>query len=214
MKLSRPRFRPFSALSCCALLCLLATGAAPRPDALIHVAAGEEPETVLLVEKASQRLFVYQSHAGRLELLRTLPCTTGRADGDKRVEGDLKTPEGVYWFERYIPGRSLPPLYGAGALTMDYPNDFDRLDGKTGSGIWMHGVETDDRVHVSRDTRGCVALRNSDFDDLLPLISLGRTPIVVVESIQHLGGEELSRQAEELHLLLRPRTLGRRAPCL
>ena len=154
----------------------------PRPSPLLHVAAdGEEGEIVLLVEKSTQTMFVYRCRGTEAELVRTLPCTTGKAAGDKQVEGDLKTPEGVYWFRRYIPDESLPPLYGAGALTMDYPNDFDRHAGKTGSGIWMHGVETNDRVEIARDTRGCVALRNDHFDEVLPLVRLGRTPIIVVK---------------------------------
>jgi murein L,D-transpeptidase YafK len=188
--------------TCLALAAVATAAAASRPSPLLHVAAGPEPETVLIVEKDRQRLLVYECRGAEARLLRELPCTTGKAAGDKRVEGDLKTPEGVYWFRRYIPDEALPPLYGAGALTMDYPNDFDRHSGKTGSGIWMHGVETDDRVEIARDTRGCVALRNDDFRRLLPLITLGRTPIVVVKSLEQADPSHLAAQASDLRALL------------
>ena len=184
------------------LLGAAAAHADPRPSAFLNVAADGEGETVLLVEKSTQTMFVYRCRGAQAELLRTLPCTTGKAAGDKQVEGDLKTPEGVYWFRRYIPDESLPQLYGAGALTMDYPNDFDRHAGKTGSGIWMHGVETNERVEIARDTRGCVALRNDDFQELLPLVRLGRTPIVVVKEVEHEQHAELAREADQLRLML------------
>jgi murein L,D-transpeptidase YafK len=183
---------------------LVITGAAAqeRPTPLLHVAANGEPETVLLVEKNTQTMYVYECSGFDVQLVRTLPCTTGKRAGDKQVEGDLKTPEGVYWFRSYRPDESLPPLYGAGALTMDYPNDFDRHAGKTGSGIWMHGVETNARVEIARDTRGCVALRNDHFQELLPRVALGRTPIVVVKDVELAAHEDLAREANELRLLL------------
>lgn len=169
------------------------------PSGLVVVApSAADPRHVLVVEKASQILHVYEFSGGHGTLLRTLPCTTGRTRGDKKREGDLRTPEGVYWFTHRIPGSRLPPLYGAGALVMDYPNRFDQLDGKTGSGIWMHGVETNDRVHVENDTRGCVALRNDDFDELRHIVHLNDTPILVVERLEFRPANELAEEAASI----------------
>lgn len=163
------------------------------PSVLLHVP--ETPRHLLVVEKSSQRTLVYRADAGGLELVRVLPCTTGKIAGDKQFEGDLRTPEGAYWFTRAIPGETLPPLYGAGAFVMTYPNHFDRLEGKTGSGIWLHGVESNDRVYLGGDTRGCVALRNDHFDELAPSIALRDTPIVVVETIEWTNPARLEREA-------------------
>ena len=182
----------FAALVIAAMASLAFAAGAARaaaPDGVslappqIVLMEGKGRKIAFVAEKSTQSFFVYEWKDGGAKLLETLPCTTGKAPGDKSVEGDLKTPEGVYRFLRYIDGRQLPPLYGAGAFVMDYPNPFDVLDRKTGSGIWMHGVEKDERVHVARDTRGCVALANPAIERLRPLVRLGDTPIVVVERL-------------------------------
>ena len=166
------------------------------PSGLLAVAPSRPGSRhVLVAEKSSQTLFVYEFRDSRGSLMRTLPCTTGKVKGDKEREGDLRTPEGVYWFTRRIPGSELPPLYGAGALVMDYPNHFDLLDGKTGSGIWMHGVETNERAYVENDTRGCIALRNDHFAALRRLIRLDDTPILVVERLELRPRDEIAAEA-------------------
>lgn len=191
---------------CPALLAaaLLGTPAAAtlRPSALLSVPSNGAPKTVILVEKDTQTLYLYECLHGNCTLAREMPCTTGKVPGDKQYEGDLRTPEGIYWFERYIPGDALPALYGAGALTMDYPNQFDRLSGKTGGGIWLHGVESDDRVQIERDTRGCVAVRNDHFKELLAVTRLHETPILVAKDIELDEAAELEREADELRALL------------
>ncbi len=151
-----------------------------------------------IAEKSTQQFHVYEWKNDRARLIETLPCTTGKVSGDKRIEGDLKTPEGIYRFVRSIDGRQLPPLYGAGALVMDYPNPMDRLAGKTGGGIWMHGVETEERVHVARDTRGCVALGNATFDRIAPLAQLHETPIIVVEKLEGVSPQSVSADARAM----------------
>ena len=174
-----------------AVVLLLVAGArASAPDGVtlappqIVLMEGAGRQIAFITEKSTQSFLVYEWKDGAARLVETLPCTTGKATGDKRVEGDLKTPEGAYRFLRYIDGRQLPPLYGAGAFVMDYPNPFDVLEGKTGSGIWMHGVEKDERVRVARDTRGCVALANPALERLRRLVRIGDTPIVVVDRLQ------------------------------
>ena len=178
-------------IALCLLLAWAAGAPAPAPLVLLR-----EGDVALVAEKSTQRLHLYEWRDGHARFVETLPCTTGKVRGDKQSEGDLRTPEGAYRFLRAIPGRQLPPLYGAGALTMDYPNPFDQLDGKTGSGIWMHGVEHDDRVTVACDTRGCVALRNGDFERVRRLVRLQDTPIVVVERLATVPLESLEREAE------------------
>lgn len=69
--------------------------------------------------------------------------SVGKGGGDKRREGDEKTPIVVYRVSSYLPGSSLPDMYGPGAFPIDYPNPWDRKLGRTGSGIWLHGTESE-----------------------------------------------------------------------
>lgn len=62
------------------------------------------PERLLAITKDGQTLFML-AHQSPLKVARQFPCTTGQSDGDKLVEGDLKTPRGsTSWATRCPPG--------------------------------------------------------------------------------------------------------------
>ena len=50
----------------------------------------------------------------------------GKEKGDKQFEGDNKTPEGIYFVNRIIDGKSLPEKYGPLALPINFPNAYDK----------------------------------------------------------------------------------------
>ena len=62
--------------------------------------------TVLVVDKSYCRLMVYQFQ-DEWELKQSFSCTTGKKTGDKLREGDLKTPNGVYWLFKSWSGLEL-----------------------------------------------------------------------------------------------------------
>ncbi|GAB7079547.1 L,D-transpeptidase family protein [Megalodesulfovibrio paquesii] len=114
------------------------------------------PPQFLAVNKQAQELYVFEQKSP-LAMVEKLSCTTGEREGDKFVEGDLKTPEGVYFIQTRLSSGLDYNDYGTLAHTLNYPNPVDRLKGKTGGGIWIHG-----RGHdiTPRETKGCVALNN------------------------------------------------------
>ncbi|ACV69743.1 ErfK/YbiS/YcfS/YnhG family protein [Desulfohalobium retbaense DSM 5692] len=132
------------------------------------------PACFLVVEKAEQRLVWTNATSTQL----VWQCSTGSSGGDKWREGDLATPEGVYFMTRRQTG--LPEkLYGNLAFPLNYPNPVDRLRGKTGYGIWLHGRG---KPLVPRDTRGCIALRTPMLKRLSSLFALQRTPVFIGET--------------------------------
>jgi len=139
----------------------------------------------LLVDKQEQELYLYRGSEDGPRLHKRFRCTTGRNNnGTKLREGDLKTPNGVYFFRGILEDDQLPSKYGVRAFTMDYPNDFDRLRHKTGSGIWLHAVDEDGRVEKNYDTEGCVVVTNADIRELSSYITLWDTPIIVDDSLR------------------------------
>src|SRR3989338_108056 len=64
----------------------------------------------------------------------------GKNSGDKEIAGDMKTPVGVYKIIAAKNDDELAPMYGPKAFVLNYPNALDKKSGKTGSGIWIHGV--------------------------------------------------------------------------
>jgi len=79
-------------------------------------------------------------------------------NGDKLLEGDLKTPVGVYQLtRRFTPNdRYLGPL----AFSLSYPNLLDKLAKRNGGGIWIHGYPLDGQRTDELKTKGCVAMQN------------------------------------------------------
>lgn len=120
------------------------------------------PESMVAVDKQAQTLYLLGRHSP-IEVVRRLPCTTGQGQGDKAERGDLRTPEGVYFIEGRLDKGLDFTLYGDVAYPLNYPNPVDRIRGKSGSGIWLHGRG---KQLVPRDTRGCVALADPDIDGL------------------------------------------------
>ena len=157
--------------------------------ALIHEHPAT-PELLIAVDKARQQLAVFERRSP-LRLTRNFICTTGQMPGDKETEGDLKTPEGIYFVVQRI-GSGLEYLkYGTEAYTLNYPNPMDRLRGKTGYGIWIHGRG---EPLAPLQTQGCVSLNNEDLAAMGTQLSPG-TPVALTGSFLHVvdsGGSDLA----------------------
>lgn len=161
------------------LLALAASGAAAQgwraaiPD---HTSL---PSRFAAIDKSRQTFFLLGQHSP-LVLEETRPCTTGREPGDKQVQGDLRTPEGIY----FLAGRITRPLdftlYGDRAWALNFPNPVDRIKGKTGGGIWVHGRG---EPLTPRDTRGCVALDNPDLAEIDHDFGFGM-PVIIAQSLE------------------------------
>ena len=149
---------------------------------------------VLAVDASRSRLYVFANGPQGLALINNFYVTIGRQGINKRVEGDQRTPLGVYFVGRQIPAERLPDLYGSGALTVNYPNDWDRLQGRTGSGIWLHGVPSDQFARVPQASDGCVVLSNPDIAFLMASIDR-RTPVLIAEKIDWVDPKKSSETA-------------------
>jgi len=118
---------------------------------------------IVVVDKMAKKLFLFDANYNKII---SIPVQVGKEMGDKMVEGDLKTPLGVYNFIRRI--QHLDPDYGSLAITTNYPNFFDKMHGKTGYGIWIHGLPENDPSKTT--TEGCIAMENDlllQFDALI-----------------------------------------------
>ena len=164
------------------------------PSALISMECQEESYAIL-VEKHTQKLFLYGCAQGVVELIKSYPCSTGENSGDKRKQGDKKTPEGIYFFNQVFEDEHLEPRYGVKAFALDYPNSLDRLQKKGGRGIWLHGTN---KPLAPNDSKGCIALNNNDLLELSHYISLYRTPIIVLKKIEYLSRDEVEKRGGRL----------------
>jgi len=150
----------------------------------------------LIVDKSQQKLTVWKIKDGEPTMVDSYRCSTGENDGDKWVRGDMKTPEGVYFFCSVIDGRTLPAKYGLWAFTTDYPNFVDRRRGKNGDGIWLHG--RDKPLGPKPDSNGCVAVENQDLIKISRYVRLQSTPLIVVEKMLMAPRSRVIEQEREL----------------
>lgn len=128
--------------------------------------------------------------------------SVGKSGTDKRVEGDGKTPLGVYWITSVREGRNLPDLYGSGALPLNYPNAVDRVLGKTGYGIWLHGTPAHQFVRAPLASDGCVVAANTDMALLLEQVPIKTTPVVIAERLDWVTPDVLSKEKQQLEAVL------------
>jgi murein L,D-transpeptidase YafK len=151
---------------------------------------------VLLVDMARSRLFVYANDLGRPRYVTDFYVSLGLNGSEKRAEGDQKTPLGVY---RVTSRRAqLPDFYGPGAFPLDYPNEWDKIQGRKGHGIWLHGTPSTTYSRPPRATDGCVVLTNEDFDRLSKYVDVSRTPVVIVDRLEWRDPRRLDSQRDEL----------------
>ncbi len=165
---------------------------------------GESTETAVLVDKHTHRLYLYGNTGpdSPPELLYDFYVSTGRKKGNKIFKGDLRTPEGVYFVTRYTPASRLPEKYGAAAFPINYPNELDRYQRKTGGGIWLHGITRRFYSRPPLDSEGCIMLSNPDLEQIIPLISPGSTPFIIAERLEWLEPDVwLARKNELIQVL-------------
>lgn len=151
-----------------------------------------------MVDKTKRSLVVWEQNEKGYSKIREFNADFGRSIGDKVAQGDHKTPEGIYFFPQYLDKANLDfQEYGrhnVRAFTMDYPNLFDRREGKTGYGIWLHTLPDD--TPLTRGSRGCVVIRNNDFDNAMKLIKTNNTPIMVHDEVKYVSPKEIEVQRE------------------
>lgn len=165
------------------------------PRALVTLTS--DSPYALVVDKGSRTLTVWKWTNDKPSLVNAYPTDIGQNNGDKTAEGDKRTPEGVYFFKQMRVGPELDfSLYGGRAYVTDYPNYFDRLENKTGTGIWLHAVP--DSQSLWRGSKGCVVVRNSVIESLSPYISLKSTPMVVQSSVDYLDETEWKSEREKI----------------
>lgn len=172
-----------------------------RPANVLQMAA-DQPY-LIVVDMSQHRLFLLSNKApfartGEPVVIADFYISIGSRGSGKLREGDNRTPVGVYTIVDKLADKDLPPLYGAGAYPVDYPNAWDRSKRRSGAGIWLHGVPAQTYTRSPRSSRGCVSMANSDFQFLDPYVSAGETPVILAEQIHWSPASKLQSRRNQL----------------
>ncbi|WPX31575.1 L,D-transpeptidase family protein [Actimicrobium sp. CCC2.4] len=170
------------------------------PRALLKLR--DDQRFAFVVDTKRSRLYVYQNTRGQLKLLSDYYITQGKLGSNKLTEGDQKTPLGVYYITGRLGRNRLPDFYGAGALPINYPNEWDRMKGRSGSGIWLHGTPSTSYSRPPLASDGCVVLTNPDLEKLFRSVEPGKTPVVISEQVEFVSRKALTVERDSADGLL------------
>ena len=138
----------------------------------------DNPTNIIVCYKNKRVVNVYDFN-NKLKLKHTFKhILTGKNNGDKWFEGDGKTPLGVYILKYKLNDEKLNDFYGPLAYPTNYPNLYDSYLGKSGHGIWIHGFPKDN-PNRKFDTKGCIALPNSELIKLSKIIDYQNSILII-----------------------------------
>lgn len=137
----------------------------------------------IAVDASKSRLYLFENRANGLQLVADHYASIGKLGAEKSVQGDQRTPIGVYFITSRLDAAQLTDFYGVGALPLNYPNEYDKRLGRTGSGIWLHGVPSDSYVRSPQSTDGCVAMANPELKTIMDRVQPRSTPVVIAHNL-------------------------------
>lgn len=126
--------------------------------------------TSVVVNKGDRNLFLMHNE----QILKQYRFDLGFAPtGDKKIEGDGKTPEGTYLIDRRNPNSSFHLSIG-----ISYPNTNDRAEAKAlgkspGGEIFIHGQPNLKRAKGADWTAGCIAVKNREIEQIYAMVDNG-----------------------------------------
>ena len=150
----------------------------------------------VVVELNRSRLYLFENVNGVPQQVENFYVSMGKSGPYKQVEGDNRTPLGVYFIENFLSPDNLPDKYGRGAFPLNYPNVWDDRLGRTGYGIWLHGTPFNTYSRPPRDSEGCVVLSNSDLQKVGRYLQLRRTPFVISDRVNWVSREQWQQKKQ------------------
>lgn len=170
----------------------------PNPDLMPRaiLQLRDDQKHVLVIDASRSRLYLYENRSGHLKFISDFYMTQGKLGVEKSKAGDQKTPLGVYYITAHVPGAKLTDFYGPGALPINYPNEWDKVNGRSGGGIWLHGTPSESYSRPPLDSDGCIVLTNPDLKRISESVEIGKTPVVISEQAEFISTEKWNEERE------------------
>ncbi len=178
--------------------------AAPADDRIPEnlVMLARDQKHVIVVDVPASRLYVFANDNGALKRVTDQYVSSGKNGAVKLREGDQRTPVGVYFVTGRISPATLPDFYGSGALPINYPNEWDMRLGRTGYGIWIHGVPTDTYSRAPQASDGCIAVANNDLESLFGMVPDSNAPVIITDGVRWVTPEAIRSRRQEVEAML------------
>ena len=157
---------------------------------------------ILVADTGSAAMYRFVRSGQDIVLADERYMSIGQNGSGKQRAWDRKTPLGVYFITESLDTSRLHDKYGVAAYPLDYPNALDRRMERTGSGIWLHGVDHRNPDRPPLDTDGCLALPNDEILRLAGLLQPLVTPVIVARQMSWSTPEALNDIRLTLRLAL------------
>ena len=131
--------------------------------------------TGVVVQKSDRKMYLLHHNT----VLESYKFDLGfNPQGDKKVKGDGRTPEGTYLIDRRNPRSDYHLSVG-----ISYPNAQDVAEARAlgmdpGGDIFIHGDPNDYRPKGRDWTAGCIAVKNKEIEQIYAMVRIG-TPISI-----------------------------------
>lgn len=143
----------------------------------------EQQHYAIVVDTSKSTLYLYENVKGEPRYVADYYISVGKKGADKVSEGDQRTPLGVYLINEKLTKDKISDFYGPGAFPLNYPNEWDKRQGRNGHGIWLHGTPSDTYSRPPRASNGCVVLNNNDFIQMGKHVQIGHTPVIITSQM-------------------------------
>jgi murein L,D-transpeptidase YafK len=163
--------------------------AGPVPAYLLQLPASVS--TVLIAETNKSTLHRYVVTQQGAKLAGEGYMSIGQNGVSKLRAWDRRTPLGIYFINEQLDTSKLHDKYGPVAFPLDYPNAWDQLLGRSGDGIWIHGVAAGGERRPPQDTDGCIALPNDELLAVAGFLTPLLTPVIITRDIELISSQEL-----------------------
>lgn len=144
--------------------------------------------TIILISKKEMMLYLYD-YNGRLIQKSSISC--GRIYGNKKIVGDNKTPEGIFYMASIERSNEWKHDFmdGKGMINGAYGPYFIRLNVPGQKGIGIHGTHLDSSIG-SRASEGCIRMKNEDIEKLIKRIK-STTLVIITPSQQDVDADAI-----------------------
>ena len=138
--------------------------------------------TSILIKKSEFRLYLLEDG----NVIRSFPVALGKNAGQKRVSGDMKTPDGSFPIDEVIDSSDWTHDFGDGKGEIEgaygpyfISLDTSELSGGAWDGIGIHGTHDPASIGTCA-SEGCIRMHNSDLLALKKHITVG-TQVTIEE---------------------------------
>ncbi len=167
--------RNFFAISLVVLVAACGGGDSSKPTHKMIVYDGP-PVTQVVVNKGDRRMYLLHDK----QVLKSYDIDLGNQPvGAKRFEGDGKTPEGIFFIDRFNPQSRYHLSVG-----INYPRQEDRIRAqlagmRPGGDIFIHGKGPEGRALARKDwTAGCIAVDDTEIEEIYAMLRPGVAVVI------------------------------------